>query len=94
MWIRRWYHNKPGGSPNRRWDGQEETVYLVPCHHFEIEPTMSTDELRLEGLVEHRWWSADELDATDQIVQPTALPEVFRQVLEFGAPAEPHRFEG
>ncbi len=79
---------------NTRWDGQHETVYLVPCHSFEIAPTMSVEELRDEGLVEHRWWSAAELDATTEDLRPTALPQVVRQVLEFGAPDTPHRFDG
>lgn len=75
-----------------RWDGQFETVYLVPCHAFDIAPTMTEAELREEGLVEHRWWSLAELGQTSEEVRPTALPEVVREVLEFGAPATPHRF--
>ena len=55
-------------SPNRRdgYDGQEETVYLVPCHEFEIAPTMTPAELEADGIVEHRWWSADELAETEE----------------------------
>lgn len=90
VWIRQmlWRDN-----PTSRWDGQLETVYLVPCHDFEIAPTMTEAELREEGLVEHRWWSAAELAATTEELRPTALPEVVKEVLEFGAPATPHRFD-
>lgn len=87
LWVRRMT------GPNfTTYDGQEETVYLVPCHEFEIAPTMTPEELRDEGLVEHRWWTLAELEATTEIVRPTELATVVRQVLEFGAPAEPHRF--
>ena len=51
------------------------------------------DVLADEGLVEHRWWSVDELDATDEILRPEPLPRLLREVLEFGAPARPHRFD-
>lgn len=87
LWIRRMT------GPNfTTYDGQEETVYLVPCHGFEIAPTMTAEELRDEGLVEHRWWTLADLEATTETVRPIELPTVMRQVLEFGAPDVPHRF--
>ena len=43
--------------------GPEELVFLVPCHHFEIAPALSMEQLRAEGLVAHRWWTVDELAA-------------------------------
>ncbi len=89
LWVRRML--RPGGFGS--FDGQEETVYLVPCHHFEIAPTMTADELVEEGLVEHRWWSTSELDTTDEILRPEPLPRLVREILEHGAPARPHRFE-
>ena len=88
LWVRRLIREGFAG-----YDGQEETVYLVPCHDFEIAPTMTEAELAEEGLVEHRWWSPAELDATDESLRPDALPRLVREILEHGAPAEPHRFE-
>ena len=76
-------------SPNRRdgFDGQEETVYLVPCHDFEIAPGMTEAELKADGIVEHRWWSADELALTRESIHPFTIHELVVRVLEFGAPA-------
>jgi 8-oxo-dGTP pyrophosphatase MutT (NUDIX family) len=91
LWVRRILWPKDRGS---RWDGQLETVYLVPCHAFEIAPKMTVAELAAEGLVGHRWWSHEELATTDEVVLPTALPDLVKDVLEFGAPATPHRLEG
>lgn len=91
VWVRRmlWGPDHPS-----RWDGQLETVYLVPCHRFEIAPTMTEAELRDEGLVEHRWWSMAEMAATNDDLRPATLVQLVEQVLEFGAPATPHRIEG
>ena len=86
LWTRRMI----GPFGHGRFDGQEETVYLVPCHHFEIAPTMGLDELAEEGLVDHRWWSVAELEATEEIVRPEPLPRLVKEILEFGAPATPH----
>ncbi len=70
-------------------DGQVNHLYLVPCHHFDVKPTMTEAELREEGLVGWRWWSVPELEQTGEDIRPEDLAELVRQVLEFGAPAEP-----
>ena len=90
VWVRRmlWPEDR-----NSRWDGQLETVYLVPCHAFDIAPTMSASELAEEGLVEHRWWSAAELATTNADLGPTGLPELVREILEYGAPSTPHHID-
>lgn len=89
VWIRRMFVPEMSGPYN----GQEETAYLVPCHRFEIAPTMGLDELAAEGLVEHRWWSVDELDTTGDHLGPPALPRLVREILEYGAPPQPHLLE-
>jgi len=71
------------------YDGQEETIYLVPCAPFEINPSMSVEQLRAEGVTEVRWWSVDELAVTDEIVKPENLVELVKQILDSGAPDEP-----
>ena len=75
------------------WDGQDEMVYLTPCHHFEIAPTMTAEELANEGLVEHRWWTVPELEAADDDLRPPELPGLVRRILERGAPPEPDLIE-
>lgn len=89
VWRRRHY--------NRRimfgFAGQEELVFLVPCHHFEIAPALSMEQLRAEGLVAHRWWTVDELAATTEAIRPANLHELVTHVLEMGAPPEPFLLE-
>ena len=72
-----------------RYDGQEELVYLVPCHRFDVDPGMSAEQLRAEGVVEHRWWTVAEITATDESVRPAQLGELVARILEHGAPEEP-----
>lgn len=71
------------------YDGQHETVYLVPTHAFEIAPTFSEERLAAENVVEVRWWTLAELAATEEIVRPENLVELLTHVLEFGAPNPP-----
>ena len=89
LWIRRMINPKL----NADYDGQEETAYLVPCHGFEIKPSMTTDELHAEGLMEHRWWSVEEMESTEESLRPVGMVEIVKQVLEFGAPAEPFQID-
>lgn len=89
LWVRRIV----SATMSDNWDGQEETVYLVPCHDFEIAPTMPMDQLRAEGLVEHRWWSVTELRACTEVVRPDGLADLVAEILEHGAPERPHLFE-
>lgn len=97
LWVRTHYFEAGG------WDGQRETVYLVPCHAFEVAPTMTVEELRSEGLVEHRWWTVAELEAaaadeaaagTGVVVRPKGMADMVKQILEHGAPAEPWVIDG
>lgn len=80
-------HVKPGMVAG--WDGQEETIYLVPCHAFEIAPQLDPAKLRAEGVVDVAWWKAADLTTSDERIVPGNLAELVAQVLEHGAPAEP-----
>lgn len=87
VWVRQFFFKSSD------WDGQHETVYLVPCHAFDIAPTMTAEELRDEGVVDHRWWTVAELEAAtadpETEIQPEGLAEMAKQILDHGAPAEP-----
>ncbi len=84
LWVRQMI-----GAFGTTYDGQSETVYLVPCHGFDVAPSMTPDELRAEGLVEHRWWTLAELSTTNEVLRPSQLPELVNAILEYGAPARP-----
>lgn len=89
LWVRRMHLPGMGGG----FDGQEETAYLVPCRDFEIDPDLDREVLRSEGLVEHRWWSVADLEATTDVLRPSGLPRLVNEILEFGAPPSPYLFE-
>ena len=51
------------------------------------EPTPRVD-LAAELVVEVRWWTPDELEATTETLVPERLPELLRDLREDGPPAE------
>ena len=77
------------GIDNGRWDGQRNVAYLVPCHAFELAPTMSAAELAEEHVVDLRWWTMNELRVTDAVLRPVEMVDLIERVLEFGAPPAP-----
>ncbi|HEY9379209.1 MAG TPA: NUDIX domain-containing protein [Jiangellaceae bacterium] len=60
---------------------------LVPTM-FELDVTGWTPEER-EDIIDHRWWSLDELSATTEPMVPRALAELVRDLLRDGPPVEP-----
>lgn len=72
-----------------RWDGQSERYYLVRTPSFEPVPQLSWEELRHEGMTAVRWWTLDELEATDALYAPRRLPLLVRELILHGPPAEP-----
>lgn len=73
------------------WHGQRESVFLVRTERFDINPSMSPEQLRAENLHEHRWWSVDEMAAYDgtDLFAPRDIHLHVRSVLEDGPPAVP-----
>ena len=72
-----------------RWDGQSERYYLVRTPPFDPTPRLSWEELRSEGMTAVRWWTLDELEATNAIFAPRRLPWLVRELLLQAPPAEP-----
>ena len=71
------------------WYRQLETVYLVEVGRSDVAvPELVDDYVR-----EHRWWSLAELESTDAMFGPRQLPELVRDVLEHGPPAEAVRVQ-
>lgn len=72
------------------WDGhiyrQRERNWLVRVEEHEPEPRV---DLAAEHVAEIRWWTADELDATDEVLVPRRLPQLLRDLLANGPPPEP-----
>jgi ADP-ribose pyrophosphatase YjhB (NUDIX family) len=85
VWTR--IHHAPleGG----RWDGQSDRFYLVRSTAFEPAPRLSWEQLRAEWMTDIRWWTLDELEATEELFAPRRLPELVRSLVENGPPADP-----
>ena len=76
--------------PISAWDGQTERYYVVRVPSFEIQPELTAEELRAEGVAEIRWWTLAELDAATGVAfAPGRLPTVLRELLRSGPPAKP-----
>ena len=71
------------------WGGQSERIYLVRTDRFEPAPEWTAEELAAEGVVEQRWWTIEEVEASRELFAPTRLPQLLRELVEHGAPAEP-----
>ncbi|MEX2647248.1 MAG: NUDIX domain-containing protein [Gaiellaceae bacterium] len=69
-----------------KWGGQAERIYLVRSGRFEPSPRL---DLTAENVVEVRWWTLDELLASDAEFAPRRLPSLLRDLLAAGPPAEP-----
>ena len=71
------------------WDGQVERYYLLRVPAFEPTPGLTWAELNAEYVTAVRWWSQDELEATDAEFAPRHLPRLVRELILEGPPAEP-----
>jgi G:T/U-mismatch repair DNA glycosylase/8-oxo-dGTP pyrophosphatase MutT (NUDIX family) len=69
-----------------RWGGQAERIYLVRTDAFEPAPRLDLAE---ENVLEVRWWTLEELLASDAEFAPRRLPELLRELLAGGPPPEP-----
>jgi 8-oxo-dGTP pyrophosphatase MutT (NUDIX family) len=71
------------------WDGQVERFYLVETEPFEPAPRLTRDELRAEYVTDLRWWTAEELDASNEMHAPSRLPSLVARIRAEGPPPEP-----
>jgi 8-oxo-dGTP pyrophosphatase MutT (NUDIX family) len=72
-----------------QWDGQQELYHLVRGPAFTPEPRHTWEQLNAEFVFELRWWTTAELDEATETFAPRRLPELIRDLLRDGPPAEP-----
>ena len=72
-----------------RWDGQRERYVLVRVDRFEPAPRFTAEELAAEYVTGLRWWTVEELAASDELFAPRRLPELVAALLRDGPPGEP-----
>jgi 8-oxo-dGTP diphosphatase len=70
-------------------DGQRDRIHLVRVPHFEPSPEIGWEALRDELVQEMRWWTLDEVAASDALFAPRRLAELARAVLTSGPPPSP-----
>jgi ADP-ribose pyrophosphatase YjhB (NUDIX family) len=68
---------------------QREHIFLVRTPRFEPRPALGREGLAAEDVHELRWWTLDELEASNALFYPTRLAYFVRELLEAGAPSEP-----
>ena len=71
------------------WDGQAERYVLVRTPAFEPVPRFTPEQLRAEYVTGMRWWTPEELLASDELFAPRRLPELVAALLRDGPPGEP-----
>lgn len=67
------------------WDSADHThghaeFYVVHLPHFDIVEDDWTDDERVD-ILESRWWSLDELESTDEPLEPAVLVDLVRSAL-------------
>ena len=68
---------------------QSEVFYLARVDRHEVD-TSGFQPLESSAIIDHRWWSLDELASTDDVVYPRALAAELRRILDEGLPAVPY----
>jgi ADP-ribose pyrophosphatase YjhB (NUDIX family) len=71
------------------YDGQVEDYFWVLSPPFVPRGDLTDEQLAAEHLVRLRWWTLDELRATDEVLAPRDLAERFAALLRDGPPPAP-----
>jgi 8-oxo-dGTP pyrophosphatase MutT (NUDIX family) len=72
------WHETTEFTFNHRWYRQTQDFFLYRVPSWQVDTAGFNAEERAT-IDEHRWWSADELDATDETVFPATLAELLRR---------------
>ena len=73
---------------NGEFDGQRERIHLVRTEAFEPVPQLSWEQMNAEFVHELRWWTVDEIAASDAVFVPTGLHSLVTTLLREGPPAD------
>jgi 8-oxo-dGTP diphosphatase len=72
-----------------QFDGQRDLIHLVRAPGDEPSPQMTWAQLNAEHVVELRWWTLAEIEASDARFVPADLAAHLAVLLRDGAPAVP-----
>ncbi len=76
-------------SWNGEWLDQHEEFHLVRVEEFAPDTRTNPSAVELMSFLQFRWWTADEIAASDETFVPLTLAEHLRALLTDGPPAEP-----
>lgn len=63
-------------------DQRERFFVLRVASRFEPEPSIGEERLRAEGVLEHRWWTTDEIDAHPEVdFAPRQIARIVRTLI-------------
>lgn len=89
IWTRTHVFEMSGG-----YDGQHETYFLVRVDGHVLAPALTPEQLAAEYVTAAAWWTAAELAAATTTATarfaPRRLPELVRDLVDGGPPAEPY----
>jgi 8-oxo-dGTP diphosphatase len=74
---------------NGEFDGQRERIHLVRCQTFEPRPRLSWEQMNAEFVHELRWWTIDDIAASDAHFVPKELHTLLATLLRDGPPNAP-----
>lgn len=67
---------------------QQEIFFLARCSSFAVD-TAGFTPLERRAVLDHRWWTLEELEVTTDHLAPADLPQRLAELLRSGPPAEP-----
>ncbi|HEX2773260.1 MAG TPA: NUDIX domain-containing protein [Micromonosporaceae bacterium] len=63
-----------------QWYRQEQQFFVLRVPAWQVD-TAGFDQIEQSSIDDHRWWSVNELESTDERVYPADLADVVRRVL-------------
>ena len=67
---------------------QRERYYLARCQSF-VPARTGLDEFEADFMLEARWWTIDEIEASQERIYPQGLGPLLRSLLSDGVPPKP-----
>jgi 8-oxo-dGTP diphosphatase len=71
---------------NGEFDGQRERIFLIRAASFEPRPKLTWEQMNAEFVHELRWWTLDEIAASDGHFVPNDLHTLLTALLRDGPP--------
>ena len=71
-----------------RWYRQTERIHLARVASADLAPGFTPEQLLAEGVHEHRWWTPEEIEASDERFAPRRLGRLLRDLREQGPPPQ------